>query len=188
MTEQAMRNGIPLGGPGRIMRHGNGQIEFVGQLLQAEFPQPTPIAIGSTAIRLNQQFLLAGIVVLSTVQPPGTNRRHRKRRGLVRPAHDHIAFIPGHVIDAIRNGFAQRILRKVRFKNVEGRLPPGPPGIFEETDQFFFLRIYADYRAPRLFEFALLPDNVAKLLVAMGIVVRAQAFPIDAQGIASRLE
>lgn len=41
----------------------NRQVEFVGELLQAPFPEPTATAIRTTAVGLNQQFLLPSVMM-----------------------------------------------------------------------------------------------------------------------------
>jgi hypothetical protein len=98
------------------MRQRNRQVEFVRQLLQAPFPQPTAIAVGAAAIGLDQQFMLAAVIMATNLQPPGANRGNGKRRCFMGRAHHDIAFIVSQIIDAVANRFALRILRKVGLK------------------------------------------------------------------------
>ena len=41
---------VPLAGAGRQMAHGDGKLDFIGQLLQFDFPQAHAIAVASAAI------------------------------------------------------------------------------------------------------------------------------------------
>ena len=62
MTEEAMFNPIPLRRTGRVVRDRNGQAGLIGQALQLPFPSPVLIAVGATAIGLDQQFGLVSIL------------------------------------------------------------------------------------------------------------------------------
>ena len=56
-AEHAMLDGIPFGGACGIMGNGNGQMEFVGQGLQSNFPQPTIASIRAAGICFHQQLM-----------------------------------------------------------------------------------------------------------------------------------
>ena len=140
-AEQTMLNPIPLRSARWIVCHRDGQVEFIGELLQAPFPQPTPIAIGTTAIGLNQQLVLAAIAQPTHRQPPQANGGHGERRGFMRSPHHDIARVAPEIINAIGDCFAFGIGRKVGFENVQRFTAPGASGIFESADRFLFLRI-----------------------------------------------
>ena len=101
----------------------------------------------------------------------------------MRRTHRDIAFVASQIINAIRNRFAGSILRKVGCKNVQRFTPPRPASVSKSADQLFFLRIDADSGQTRLLKLAAEACEVAKLLVALYIVARTQAFAIAAERI-----
>jgi hypothetical protein len=184
VTEQAMLNRIPLGGTGRVMRHRNGQIEFVRQLLQAEFPQPTTTAVRTAPIGLNQQSRLAAMLRVTDREPPGAQRGNGERRRLMRSPNDDIASVAAQIVNTIGNRFAFCVPRKVGCEHIQRLAAPGATRIFERPDELFFLRIDANHGQFGLREAVLKARDVAKLLVPLCILAPAQTLAVAAQGIA----
>lgn len=100
----------------------------------------------------------------------------------MRCPHHHIPFIARQIIDAVGDGFASRILWKVRLKNLQRGAPPRASGIFESADEFFFLRIYDNNRQFCFCELAAEACNVTKLAIALGVLTRTQPFAIATEG------
>lgn len=136
---------IPFRGTGWIVRHRNGQVEFIGELLQVPLPEPTMIAIRTAAIGEDEYFRLAAMVLPTYLQPPTTNGSHGEGRGFMGRARHDIAFVASQIINAVGNRFPFRIVWKVGLKNIERCATPRPSWIFEDANQLFFLRIYAYY-------------------------------------------
>ena len=60
--EQAMFDGIPFGSAGRIMSHGHGQIEGVGELrLEFGLPGMAPTTIAATGVSENEELTSATV-------------------------------------------------------------------------------------------------------------------------------
>src|SRR5262245_40664659 len=53
--EEPMLNLVPLAGAWRQMANGNRQFEFIGELLQFDFPEPEAIAITAATIGHDEQ-------------------------------------------------------------------------------------------------------------------------------------
>jgi hypothetical protein len=145
------------------------------------------IAIRTTAIGLNQQFMFASVVMASDLQPPRTNGDHRKGWRFMGHTNYDIALISSEVVNAIRDRFADRILWKIGLENIQRFAPPGASGVFERTNEFFFLRIYANSGQMRLLESAAKARNVTKLSIPLGIMAWTQAFAIATERIAFEL-
>jgi hypothetical protein len=183
MAKQFVFNRIPLRGAGRQMRDSNRQVEFVGQLLKFMFPQPATVAICPTAIGLNQQMALSRISVLPDLAPPLSNRRDCKVRGLMRYPDNDKAFIPGHVINAIRNGDAFCLTGIVALPDQSGRYAPSPARILEIPNQFALLGIDRNHWKTRLLIGATLASQILHLAIPIRIVALGQPLPVDAQRI-----
>src|SRR6266403_4945027 len=60
--KQAMFDGIPFGSAGRIVSHGHGQIERVGELrLEFGLPGMAPTTIAATGVSENEEFASATV-------------------------------------------------------------------------------------------------------------------------------
>jgi hypothetical protein len=78
-----------------VMHHRDGQLFFIGQLLQFLLPQAVLHPIGTAPIRSDQQLRLAGIERLATGLSPASDTLHRELGRLVVNAHIHEATFPG---------------------------------------------------------------------------------------------
>jgi len=184
MTKQSVLNQVPLRRVGRQVRDGDRQAEFIRQLLEAELPQPTPIAIRATTVRFNQQMALVPILMLPTLNPPAPDGGHGELRRLVRHADHDKAFIPGDIIDAIRDGDAVRLAGVVAFQHVQ-RLPAvGLPRVLEVPHQFPLLGIHRNHGKSSPLERPTLTYQIPHLPVAFRVVFLVQPFAVDAQTVA----
>ena len=98
---------VPLAGAGRQVADRDGQLEFVGQLLQLDLPQPHAIAVAAAAVGGDHQPLGVGIALLAHRPPPAADRVDGEAGGVVIDADADPADIVGDVVDAVRHGAAQ---------------------------------------------------------------------------------
>ena len=181
--EHAMLNQVPFGSASRIMRDRDNQTELIGQMLQANFPQPPPPASGTTAIGLDQQVGFSRIEQTPHFQPPSPDRRHRKLGGIMRDAHPNVALVVTNVIDAVGDDFALGRVQKVVHIHVAPLLPPFRPGLLKVADQLTLFGIDTD-GWPMATLISLSPTaEGAKLLVTVGRLFAGQPFVIDPQRI-----
>ena len=187
-VEHAMLNQVPFRGPRWIMGHRDNQPKLIGQPLQANFPQPSSVTIGTTPIRLDQQVSFPRIKNTSQFQPPSSDRGHGKLGGIMRRAHDDITLVMAEVIDAIGDGFALGRTQKVVDIDLASLLPPFHPGLLKVADQLALFGIDTD-GWPMAALISLSPANkVTKLLVTVGRLLSCHPFVVDPQRIISCLQ
>ncbi len=145
-VEHSMLDGIPFRRSRRIVGDSNSDPKFISELLQARFPLLTPIAIRASAISFNQQLRAANIHMASKLCPPGADRSDRKLCRVMRDTNRDIPLIAPDIIDAIRNGLALGLTRKVIDIDCVRTLPPLPTGLLEVANQLFLLRVDANDR------------------------------------------
>src|SRR6516165_1537858 len=126
------------------MSHRDGNAEFIRQTLQTYFPSPGAVAVGTTAIRLQQPAPCLGIAPPAILQPPGPQRCRSKVRCFMRSTHDHKAGVAPQIVPAIGNRSAFGGTGKVVIQYRVCLLPPAAAGILEVAHQFLFLGIHAD--------------------------------------------
>ena len=171
------------------MTHRDRQAKAVNDfLLELLFPNPRAGGIAATAIGFNQQ--LSGL--RKAFQPlsrtPLGNISHRKGGGVGGLAHIDGALMVLHIIDAIRHGLAQRILRKVMHVDTLRALAPGAPGVLEVTNQFFLLGVDTDHRLSRRHMLGALLNKVLELRVAFRLGWATQLFDVGMQMIVVRFQ
>ena len=187
-VKHAMLNQVPFGSAGRIMRDCDNQAGLVSQTLQAHFPQAPSIAVGPTAIGLDQQVGFAWIKHTAHFQPPRPDGGYRKLGGIVRRAHHDETLVMTDVIDAIGNGFALGQVQKVVHIHLAPLLPPFRPGLLKVANQLTLFGIDTDGR-PTAAQISLSPaPKVAKLLVPLRRLLPGHSFVIDPQRIISQLQ
>ena len=89
--------------------------------------------------------------------------------------------IAAHIIDAIRSGLAQSILREVVCIDFDWFANPCLTGILKITNQLFMFRINADDRKVVLNKSLLLSRNIAKLTITVRMGRTGEAFAIGFQ-------
>lgn len=108
--EEAMLNGVPLGRARGIVGHGEGEAKGIGELgLEFGFPGATPVAIAAARVAEQQQAPGVGLAHAPFVVPPARNRASGEGRRIVRDADGDAAAIGQHVVNAVRDGDADRV-------------------------------------------------------------------------------
>ena len=182
-VEHAMLNQVPFRCAGGIMGHSDNQPQLIGQMLQADFPEPPPVTIRTAPIGLDQQVRFTRIEHASQFQPPSPDRSDGKLGGIVRRTDQHIALMMAHIVDAIGDGFALGRVQKVIHVHVAPLLPPLDPGLLKVADQLTLFGINTDDR-PMATQICLSPaPNITELLVTVGRLLARQPFVIDPQRI-----
>ena len=96
LTEEAMLNGIPLGGSGGIVADGDRHTEAIDQLLlKGMFPSSDPGSVTPTAVGQDEQLGSIGIVPSPGVAPPPGDVVSSKLRGVMRDSHKERAAVAG---------------------------------------------------------------------------------------------
>ena len=165
-AEQLMLDAIPLGSPSGIMCNRDRQAELIRERLQAYFPNPTRVPVRAATIRLKQQVFCVWIDFASACGPPAPDRSHRKGGRIVRSADDHIPFVASDVVDAVRQRFAQCLIREIIHVHIAWLTAPRASSVLEIANQLFFLRIHAEYGAFLPHETFPATLNVLELFIA----------------------
>jgi hypothetical protein len=182
-AEQTMLDPIPLRRTRGKGRHSDCQLTFIGQVLQAGFPQPAARIIRAAIVRLNEQVLLAAIGPTAHLQPPRTNRGDGKFSRLMRDANDQVASVAANIVDAIQQREALRVTAKVRLQHIDGPPPPSAPDILEIADQLALLGIDGNGWFSSFLKGSPLAREVPHLTIAVRILRARQPLAIGAQGI-----
>src|SRR6266508_3200996 len=158
---------VPLAGPGRVVTHGDGHAEVIGQLLQVILPGAVAAPIAPAAVRAQQQCLRPRIAAPPEEAPPAAEALYRKLRRVVAHAHVDEALVALDVVGAVRDGGAYSQAGVVVDIDMVG-LPlraPGPPSVLERAHAFLLLRVDRQNRLAALEEPLDLGVDVPKLLV-----------------------
>jgi hypothetical protein len=104
----------------------------------------------------------------------------------VAPAHIHPTGVDAHVIDAVGNGLALRIVREVVDANLRGLLLPLPlsSALPEEAHQLLLLGVHRDDRLPPRLEALHLLGNMAKLRVPVRVLRALTHLAVGLQAVA----
>ena len=181
--EHAMFNRVPFGSAGGVMGDGDNQAKFIGQMLEAQFPNATPVPIGSAAVGLDQQMLLVWIKRLSHRQPPSPNGSHSKLWGVVRSADRDKALIVPDVVNAVGNGFSVSQTGKVVHIHLSSPLTPCLTRVLKIANHLCFLGIDTN-DWPAATYISLTPaDNIAKLLISFRELLTGHPFVVNLQRI-----
>src|SRR5215467_1953471 len=113
LAEQAMLNLIPFAGPGRKMADPDHKAQFIGQMLQRDFPEPTSAAITTATISGDQQFTRVPIQGLAQLVPPSSNRFDRKLGGIVINSYAYPSKVGRQIVNAVGDRFPQFFIGKV---------------------------------------------------------------------------
>src|ERR1700736_5313014 len=194
--EEAVLDLVPLAGAGRQMADGDGEIEFVRELLQFHLPQPQPRSIAAAPVGGDGKMLGIGITGRTHQLPPATDGVDGKARRVVIDANADPTGVLADVVNAIGHSPALIAEKEVGPPPFLGLAdwPPFAAGVLEVADQFLLLGIDRDRRlagSERCFH--LLVD-VAELAITIrmapfaGLAVGLQAVAKLAQQAADRVE
>src|SRR5207248_1004305 len=110
---QPVLNFVPLAGPRREVADADSDAELVGELLERVLPDMRPVAVAAPGVGGDEQFARVRIPLRPDLAPPGLDRRDGEHgRVVVNPDTDE-AIVGADVVDAVRNGLADRVLWKV---------------------------------------------------------------------------
>lgn len=186
--EHAMLNQVPFGSTRGIMGHRDNQTELIGQTLQADFPEPPPMTIRATPIRLDQKVGFTRIKATPQFQPPSPDGGHGKLGSIMRRTDHDVTLVMADVIDPIGDGFALGRVQKVIDIHVTPLLSPLHSRLLKVADQLTLFGINTD-DGPTAAQISLSPaHDVAKLLIPMRRLLASEPFVIDPQRIISGLQ
>jgi len=187
--KEAMLDGIPLGRAGGIVRHRDGEAERVHELgLEFGLPGPTPTAIAAAGIAEEQQAASPSVPAAAVGVPPAGNGASGEGRRIVRDAHGHAAAIGEQIVNAVRNGHADRIRAKVVVVDQAGRAIPACAWVLERADEFALFGIHAENGPSLPLEAIAQLANVEKLLVAIRARIGGELFLVHAERIPHAIE
>src|ERR1700682_5267249 len=96
-----------------VVRDGERNPGFVGELLQFEFPEPPARPVRAAAVRRDRQFSRLRIALSSHAFEPAADRRHGKLGGVARVPDADEAGVGGHIIRPIRHDLAELLVLEV---------------------------------------------------------------------------
>ena len=149
MAEQPMLDSVPFAGAWRKMANRDPKTRFVGELLQADFPEPGPRSIATPAVRCHQQRVGVWILGSAHFTPPTQNGGRGKFGRVMIDAHIDPAFVLRDIEDPKGDRAPQGLVAKIMCANA-ARLPPRPPflpGILQIPEGFFLFGTEREIRA-----------------------------------------
>lgn len=145
---------VPFAGSWRIMRDGDRQLLFIGQVLQLFLPESVFDAVGTASISGDEQFALFWIENGPHFVPPSPDALHRELGGLMVNAHIHKASVVDQVVDSIRDRFA--ISQREKVIHIHLRVLsfglPFSPVVLKMAKQFLLLAVNRDDGSTSLFK------------------------------------
>ena len=169
------------------MAHGDLQAGPGREGGQLGLPQPGPVAVGAAAVGADQQPGGVRVGGLAGLLPPGADRLHRERGGVMVGADGHPPGVRAHVVHPVRGDLALVLVDEVVDADLLGTAPgaPLPAAVPEVADVLFLLGVHADHRlrgvqvlpGPRADVPELgVPVGVPGALGGLGVALQAEAF------------
>ena len=125
LGEQAVLDGIPLGGTGRIMSNGGGNAEPIAYLcLDFRLPGPGGATVTAAGVCQNQKFGRTAITTDSFAFPPCGDGMGSEGRGVMRDADTNGAAVVGWIINAIGDAYPAGVGAEVVIVHQNGRAIP----------------------------------------------------------------
>src|SRR5690349_7470115 len=170
--EEPVFDPVPFAGPGRQVRHGDGQAGLVGKALQLALPQPHAGAVAAAAVGGDDQPLGLGVARLAEFAPPAPDALDREGRRVGIQADADPAGVGGEVVDAVGRYLAQPGQLEIMHPH---RLGPAlraqfAAGVLEVADQLLLLGVHRDGRLARRDRRLHRCVDVGELGVAVGMV------------------
>ena len=139
-AEEPVLNWVPLRAAGGIVTHRDLEPAGIAELfLQLGFPNSRAATVRAARIGQDEETLGLWKALLSFALPPVTDRLNGKAWGVKAIADAHIAAVGCDLVDAIRNGLTDCILRPVVHQDRLGSPAPRLARVLEVTDQFLFV-------------------------------------------------
>src|SRR6478735_904548 len=134
-TEEPMLDRVPLRAAAGIMTHRHGEPAGIAQLfLELGLPDAGAAAVRAPGICQDEQTLGFREPAPSFAGPPVADRLDREAGRVEAIADAHIAGIARHLVDAVGNCLADRVLRPVMHQYGLGLATPGAAGVLVITD------------------------------------------------------
>jgi hypothetical protein len=153
VTEQAMRNGVPLRAAGPIMSCPCAQVQAVPKpILELRCPQAGTTPMPALGVRRDQEVCDLRVRHAPKVLPPRRNCCDSKLSRGHRRSHTCHAVVALQVIDVIWHFWhfaAKRMILDIMDVGLDGMLISYLPGVLEVLHQFPLLSVHADDRTPR---------------------------------------
>ena len=166
------------------MANGHYQSELIGQqCLHLLLPHTWAIAITAARVTHDEQLVSGREGRATDSAPPVSDPLDGKLGRIGRLTDIQIAAVVGQIVQAIRHGFTQGVLRKIMFVHGVRGLTPALARVLEVADQLFFLGVHADHGQTRLKKGLFLLLQIDKLLVSIRVRCARQAFDVDLQRI-----
>jgi hypothetical protein len=169
--KQAMLNCIPFAGSWWIMGDSNGNLFFIGQVLQLLLPQSVSHPIGPTSISGDEELLFVGIERFCRPLPPPSDTLDCKFSRVVVQANVDKSLVMDQIVDPIGDGFAISEGKKV----IDIDFPlfalgsPFCPIVLEIPNQFLFLTVHRNDGVALLLKLLALLFDVVKLSISIGM-------------------
>ena len=189
LAEEAVLNGIPLGGAGRVVADGHPQLKAVDQFfLQGTFPEATPGAVAAAAVGQDEQLRRLPVTSPALLAPPLHDGIDRKLRRVVRSANQYGAPIGRQIIKTAGNGHAFGLRAKIVVVDRKRLFTPDAALILERSHQFFLLGVHADNGQGLAAERLALDLEVTELTVALRALRAGKTFAIGVQRVAQLVQ
>lgn len=142
------------------------------------FEIPGTIAVATTGVRQDQQFVTITVMLFSVSKPPLSDGIDGKLWRVRRDTDMDESVIATHIVDTIRNRFAQGILWKIVCIHFDRLSGPRSARVLEISDQRFVFRVDANHRQAAPEESLLLRLNIAELAVAIRMGWTRETFAV----------
>lgn len=168
LREEPMLDGVPFGAVRRVMGNPDVYAESLCQLDETPFPLPAPCVIGPASVTEDEDGLCAWVYMPETQLPLLCYAVAGELCRIMVQTKSHIAGVPVHVVDAVRNHLAVGKRGKVMVFDLHGLFGVGGTVVASEvSEEFLLLRVYAEHGNAFLPALFTLSGNVAKLHVTI---------------------
>jgi hypothetical protein len=190
MAEQAVLDLVPLRRAGRIVAYADGQSRLVGQLLQFDFPEPNPRAVGASAVGGDHQGIAFGVSLASHRLAPAANGVDGEFRGVVIDADADATGVRADVVDSVGNGFAELLVDEVVHVDLvwTALRTIVAAAVLVGADQFLLLRVDRDHRLTGGLKGFDLCVDMFELSVPVDMMAALQALAVDLAAVAETFE
>src|SRR3990172_9818253 len=134
LAEEAMLDGVPLGGARRVGGDGHAEAVVVAQLgLQPVLPGAAVGAVAATAVGQDREFAGVAIPSLAFAPPPPRDAVHSELGGVVGGPDKHGAPVGLYVVDAVGDGDADGLGAEVMVVHEYRLTAPGDARVLETS-------------------------------------------------------
>src|SRR5450755_259962 len=186
VAEQPVLNPVPLRRPGRVMADRDLKPRLGGQAGELDLPEPQPVAVAAARVGADQHPRRVRVGDLPDLRTPAAQGLGGERRGVVVLPDHHEPRVRADVVDAVRDRLPEVFCGEVVDTDplrVAGALPLTTTVLIRGfvADQLLLLGIDAHYNLPRREVLAGLPVDVAKLRIAIGMLLTLDRLGVGLQ-------